>query len=1621
MVSACQVLVLLTAFLLTNAIPILPPDTASVSRVGGVELRLDLQSSSQFRFAEVPASTSSSTAQATPEATSAISQPAQTSSSSIPEPTPPATQAALPLPPAPTNAAVITAGLITASQALASSCFKWISDPPGNVTDMRADVFSWVDQSGIVNIIGGCSSSTKKNCATVVQYLAESKNFQSSSLTVSDATQVVVSGAAYAHDAATDYVYDFGGSRPQPSGGATLVNWLGQYQPMPNGFLWNLVSVSGTLPAPLQDASLSVVNDMLVLFGGYNQNGWSNNVYSMPTSGPQFGAWTLQRCTGQVPSPRSGHSSSKNGGQGAVKLTIFGGTDGTNMFNDVYVLDTSSWTWTLVVPVAAVPALQPSARLSHNAVHMPGNLLFIFGGFDMMKSQTFSDMFVLDMNLNVWLSLPPSVSSGVAQVGAKKAAAVHYIIKSRMEIFSFGGAFLDQTSTLSYNIFQPRRFDLNAVCPSSCQHGSTFGTDPLSPSTSVCACPDGYNGKFCQFASQCPNNCTSPINGLCFNGLCSCSLGFGSIDCSIPKCSNNCGGPLRGSCSGSYCHCNLGVWGLDCQQNNCPLNCNGFGICQSSNSVTNINTCKCLPGFSGDGCQYWANNTNFQSFIEIAQESFDSDLQVVEPMFLETMVQMPIYVADYSCLNNCSGHGYCKKSLDFSGRVTGRCECVPGFAGTDCSGECPLHCSGISHGTCFGDDPAAVSCQCRQGFTGLGCFQQFCFNNCSGHGVCLNNQCLCRPPYSGAGCELDTSCSNNGLFINGKCSCFYGFGGRFCDQPVTCGSVCQNGGVCIGASVNGSTSPSVGVCKCSDGWAGASCTERTCPRGCNGNGICHPGDGTCSCYSGYTGNDCSVMLLCPANCTGTQGYCNADVSRPGTSAGICKCAPKWNGADCSRPGCPNDCNNRGNCVAGMCMCQPGYSGDACEIMCPDLCVGNGICVGGTCKCYPGFSSPNCNSTGVCPGFGSPAGECSGQGECFRPNQQCFCQPGFTGPDCSQQNQCGVSGCGLHGRCANSRCYCDLGFEGTNCEKKSACAGDCSGHGFCNNAKCFCYTGFSGAACETMVSDSSCPNNCNGMGVCRYGLCFCADGQTGLDCSQPVTPLSCQQSDASLVCQGRGTCRFSKCYCDPGYQGQFCENQESCFNGCVQGQGACLGQQCHCLPGFKGVDCSQQLVCEGSPLPCSGNGVCIQGTCSCLPGFGGSSCLTPLSPPATSCINNCSGFGVCASGKCFCVAGRTGLDCSIHVQSACPLDCSGNGHCAYGKCWCKPGYTGNACENQLSCSVKCLDNGICAYGKCVCLDGWTGPDCDTPSNSVDIVNSLKVDLQYSSTLSLSTAVNKKAGDYCVGGCGPFGVCYNNMCQCPEPSYGPNCKHMRLGTKASRCGNACNGNGACLLNRCVCKPSYTGHFCETPIVFPCPGNCSGVGNCFMGRCICPPGSIGVDCSRQDQCFGGCGKGVCFNGGCTCATGWTGAFCNVSTAGSAAVANMQFRETSDSSVSFSSVIGLSECDTPCGLNGLCLNKVCYCKPGFSGQDCSTPDIVHVTPQVLPSPAIVTASISKPIALVPEAKPTELATVALSFAGGVLLVVLFQYLWARRSEMQRQQQKKDFIKPLLYSFEAQ
>lgn len=227
---------------------------------------------------------------------------------------------------------------------------------------------------------------------------------------------------------------------------------------------------------------------------------------------------------------------------------------------------------------------------------------------------------------------------------------------------------------------------------------------------------------------------------------------------------------------------------------------------------------------------------------------------------------------------------------------------------------------------------------------------------------------VCQPGYFSSSCISCNYCQN-GLCSNGSCNCNYGFTGIFCESIINieCVPSCENGGVCNTIE---------GICNCQQNYTGTSC-EECLPNhygplcdicACN-HGTCNDtisGSGECTCDQGFAGPTCSERTCNPGCVNGvcTDGTCSCD---PGFKEPNCaECLPDHFGSSCEQ--CPN-CNH-GTCNdttsgSGECTCDQGFTGQFCDVpSCGQNCENGGVCLNdntSSCDCSnTQFTGKLCN-------------------------------------------------------------------------------------------------------------------------------------------------------------------------------------------------------------------------------------------------------------------------------------------------------------------------------------------------------------------------------------------------------------------------------------------------------------------------------------------------------------------------------------------------------------------------------------------------------------------------------------------------------------------------------------
>jgi len=160
-----------------------------------------------------------------------------------------------------------------------------------------------------------------------------------------------------------------------------------------DSLIWRQINIIGTRPAKRQHfaSAFDQLNNRMIIFGGRGDNGsFYNDVWALDLSlGNE--QWKQLYPTGIQPpvlcTPAYGYDSRRR------KLYVFGGWSyygGFTFYNDVYVLDISSLTWTKLYPSGDVPQERRCAAGTYDIFN---DNFIIFGGDN--YSQFYSDTHIL--------------------------------------------------------------------------------------------------------------------------------------------------------------------------------------------------------------------------------------------------------------------------------------------------------------------------------------------------------------------------------------------------------------------------------------------------------------------------------------------------------------------------------------------------------------------------------------------------------------------------------------------------------------------------------------------------------------------------------------------------------------------------------------------------------------------------------------------------------------------------------------------------------------------------------------------------------------------------------------------------------------------------------------------------------------------------------------------------------------------------------------------------------------------------------------------------------------------------------------------------------------------------
>lgn len=171
--------------------------------------------------------------------------------------------------------------------------------------------------------------------------------------------------------------------------------------------LWYPPTVSGDVPSGRSGHTATRVvhasndTELLVVFGGVQETKWLNTVSVLDTT---RWCWSTPKTTGAAPKPRSYHTATAVRGN----IVVLGGNNATQAFNTVHVLEPGSQTWTWTHPQVRGRAPVARTGHSTTLL-ADGKTLCVYGGWDPNDEAAtddaemiFQDCFLLDTETWTW-------------------------------------------------------------------------------------------------------------------------------------------------------------------------------------------------------------------------------------------------------------------------------------------------------------------------------------------------------------------------------------------------------------------------------------------------------------------------------------------------------------------------------------------------------------------------------------------------------------------------------------------------------------------------------------------------------------------------------------------------------------------------------------------------------------------------------------------------------------------------------------------------------------------------------------------------------------------------------------------------------------------------------------------------------------------------------------------------------------------------------------------------------------------------------------------------------------------------------------------------------------------
>ncbi|KAF9113034.1 hypothetical protein BGX27_002340 [Mortierella sp. AM989] len=191
---------------------------------------------------------------------------------------------------------------------------------------------------------------------------------------------------------------------------------------------WTRAKVHGqSPPKELRAQTVNLVGESIYVFGGCDAKTCFNTLYIFDADTMH---WSQPKTFGSIPPPCRAHSSTLVDNK---RLFIFGGGDGPHYFNELYMLDTDTLTWTNPQTTGS----RPCRRRAHTTCFY-NNCIYVFGGGDGV--QALNDTYRLDLTTMRWSELKttgtPPMSRGYHTSNLIKSHFIVYGGSDGHECFS---------------------------------------------------------------------------------------------------------------------------------------------------------------------------------------------------------------------------------------------------------------------------------------------------------------------------------------------------------------------------------------------------------------------------------------------------------------------------------------------------------------------------------------------------------------------------------------------------------------------------------------------------------------------------------------------------------------------------------------------------------------------------------------------------------------------------------------------------------------------------------------------------------------------------------------------------------------------------------------------------------------------------------------------------------------------------------------------------------------------------------------------------------------------------------------------------------------------------------